>query len=141
MEEKGSFDSIFTSGSLQMLKVLLPCLPADKRGGFAIFIRMQELLFTMDQVRRFRGSIPMESPPAGEALLDALLPYCNSSQEEQLRQMKSMLKQMEQIRETMEMAQMMQELFPDGMNPENMDFSQMMDLFSNGTDDFMDDHK
>ncbi|MBQ9489240.1 MAG: hypothetical protein IKO03_12925 [Lachnospiraceae bacterium] len=135
MDEKGSFDSIFTSGSLQMLKVLLPCLPADKRGGFAIFIRMQELLFTMDQVRQFHGSIPMESSPSGDALFDALLPYCNSSQEEQLRQMKSMLKQMEQIKEAMEMAQMMQELFPEGMNMENMDFSQMMNLFSGRTED------
>ncbi len=135
MDEKGSFDSIFTSGSLQMLKVLLPCLPADKRGGFAIFIRMQELLFTLDQVRQFHGSIPMESPPEGEALLDALLPFSNPSQEEQLRQMKNTLKQMEQIKEAMEMAQMMQELFPEGMNMENMDFSQMMNLFSGRTED------
>ncbi|MBE5862333.1 MAG: hypothetical protein E7295_05730 [Lachnospiraceae bacterium] len=128
MDEKGSFDSIFTSGSLQMLKVMLPCLPADKRGGFAIFIRIQELLFTMDQVKRFQGFVPMDSPPEGEALFDALLPYCNPSQEEQLRQMKNMLKQMEQIKEAMEMAQMMQELFPEGMNTENMDISQIMNL-------------
>ena len=35
---------------------------------------------------------------------------------------------MEQIKEAMEMAQMMQELFPEGMNMENMDFSQMMEF-------------
>ena len=128
MDEKGSFDSIFTSGSLQMLKVMLPCLPADKRGGFAIFIRMQELLFTMDQVKRLNGSVPMEPPPEGEALFDALLPYCNPEQEEHLRQMKNMIKQMDQIKEAMEMAQMMQELFPEGMNTENMDFSQIMNM-------------
>ena len=128
--DDGTFDSLFSSGRLQMLKVLLPCLPEDKRGTLAIYIRMQEFLHTLGFVSRAKNSIPMPPPPEGEALVDALLPYCDPEQERQLRSFRQTLHQMDHLKEMMEMAQMMQELFPDGMNAENMDFSQMSTMFS-----------
>lgn len=108
--ENGTFDSLFTSGKLQMLKILLPCLPADKRGGLAVFIRMQELLYTIQYVQSSGNEVKMDPPPKGDALYDALLPYCDPDMEKQILQMRQTMQQFEQLKDTMEMAQMMQDL-------------------------------
>ena len=108
--ENGTFDTLFTSGKLQMLKILLPCLPADKRGGLAVFIRMQELLYTIQYVQSSGNEVKMDPPPKGDALYDALLPYCDPEMEKQILQMRQTMQQFEQLKDTMEMAQMMQDL-------------------------------
>ncbi|MBR6478157.1 MAG: hypothetical protein IKS85_06885, partial [Lachnospiraceae bacterium] len=73
--------------------------------------------------------IHMTNAPSGDALMDALLPYCNPSQEETLRKMKDMMRQMDKLRETMEMARQMQELFPEGENIADVDLEKIMELF------------
>ena len=123
------FDTIFSSGRLQMLKLLLPHLPADKRGNFAIWIRLQEFLYTLSFVRGGR-KIEMPPPLEGDALLNSMLPYCDEQQRDQLQKLKQMLHQMDQMKEAMEMMQIMQELLPEGINAENPDLSEMMNLFS-----------
>ena len=127
--ENGTFDTLFTSDKLQMLKILLPCLPADKRGGLAVFIRMQELLYTISYVQCHGNHVQMPDPPEGDALFEALLPYCDPDMETQIQRMKQTLKQFEQLKDAMEMASMMQEIFPEGFSMEGMDLSAMADLF------------
>lgn len=109
--ENGTFDSIFSTDELQIMKVLLPCLPEDKRGFFAIFIRFQELMLTMDRVRHSPRGIPMPKAPSGDSLMEELLPYCNSSQESMLRQFQQSMEQFEELKDAMEMASMMQDVF------------------------------
>lgn len=131
--ENGTFDSIFSSGKIQMLKVLLPFLPEDKRGAFAVFIRLQELLYTIRFIQGSGNVIPMEPPKSGEALLDAMLPYCAPEQAKQLQNLKETLRQAEQMKEMMETVQAMKELFP-GDSPESsgagFDFAQVAELMA-----------
>lgn len=126
----GSFDSLFSTGKFQIMKVLLPCLPEDKRGPFAILIRIQELLFTMDAVNAAGHGIKMSPPPEGDALFDALLPYCDPAEEAQVQRIRQTFRQMEQMKEMMEMANALQDLFPEGMNAGDMDLAQMASVLS-----------
>ena len=103
------------------MKILLPCLPEDKRGGFAVFIRLQELLFTIESVRHMGNVIKMSSPPEGEELLDMVLPYCDPSWESQLQQMKETMRQMDQMKDVMEMAMMMSEMQATGTQSKEED--------------------
>ena len=131
--EHGTFDSIFSSGKIQMLKVLLPFLPEDKRGAFAVFIRLQELLYTIRFIQGSGSSIPMEPPKSGEALLDAMLPYCDPEQARQMQSWKETLHQAEQMKEMMETVQAMKEFFP-GDSPSSsdtgFDLAQMAELMA-----------
>ncbi len=130
--ERSAFDALFTTDRLQILKVLLPCLPPGRQGGLAVYIKMQELFHTMDIVRSHPGRLreALGPVPNGDTILEQILPFCSSSQKEQIRQFQQMHRQMDSMREMMETVQMMQSLFPEGMNPEEMDLSQIMTMFS-----------
>lgn len=138
--DHNTFDNIFTTDQLQMLKVLLPCLPCEKRSALAVFIKMQEFLYTL---RYLQNSIPdslrqLKAPDNEMVLCDNLLPYCNPRQKEQIRQFKQLTGQMDNIKEMMETIQMMQELFPQGgdtstdsngmQSPNGPDLSQIMEI-------------
>lgn len=129
--DRNTFDTLFTTDRLQMLKVLLPCLPPDKQGGLAVYIKMQELFYTMEYIRTnsHRLTEKLGPAPTGDTLFEQILPYCNASQKSQVRQFQQMSRQMDSLKEMMEMMQMMQEMFPEGMNAENMDLSQLMGMF------------
>ena len=125
-----SFDSLFSTGKLQIMKVLLPCLPADKRGGFAILIRFQELMLTLNYVQRHGNQIPLSPPPQGDALFDSILSYCSPSEEAQMQKWKDAFRQMEQMRDVMEMMNAMQELDPETFNPQNMDEKSLTEIIA-----------
>lgn len=128
--ETTTFDSYFTSGQLQACKVLFPLLPPERRGQFAILIKCMELQNAMDYVRKhpFGGFLNLELPPSKDAILDSILPYCDEVQKEHIKQFHNALQQMEQLRDMMDMVDMMKELFPEGMDLQSMDMSQMADL-------------
>lgn len=130
--ERSAFDALFTTDRLQILKVLLPCLPPGRQGGLAVYIKMQELFRTLDIVRNHSHLLQeaLGPIPSGETILEQILPFCSSSQKEQIQQLRQMNRQMDSMREMMETVQMMQSLFPEGMNPEEMDLSQIMTMFS-----------
>lgn len=125
-----TFDSTFTTSHLQMLKVLLPYLPPASQSGLAIYIKMQELQYTLEYMKHHPRTSPLLPKPEENCLFEQLLPYCSPSQKEQIQQFQQMNQQMESIRDAMEMAKMMQDLFPEGATGENMDFSQVMSMFS-----------
>lgn len=58
----------------------------------------------------------MDPPPKGDALYDALLPYCDPDMEKQIRQMQQTMQQFEQMKDTLEIVQMMKDLFPEGFS-------------------------
>ena len=58
MEEQSAktvtaFDSLFTSNKIQMLKILLPRLIPEQQGGFAVYIKLLELQYTLTFLRRY----------------------------------------------------------------------------------------
>ena len=130
--ETTTFDSFFTSGQLQMCKVLFPLLPPQLRGQFAIFIKLQELRNAVNYVKLHpQGSFQgLQSPRGSEELISSILPYCDDEQKETLQRFHQSFQQMEQLKDMMDMVSTMKELFPQGMEPQNMDPSQMADMMS-----------
>ena len=96
--ETTTFDSFFTSGQLQMCKVLFPLLPPQLRCQFAIFIKLQELRNAVNYVKLHpQGSFQgLQSPRGSEELISSILPYCDDEQKETLQHFHQSLQQMEQ---------------------------------------------
>ena len=61
MEEQNSktinaFDSLFTTNRIQMLKILLPRLAPEQQSGFAVYIKLLELQYTLSLLRKPPGT-------------------------------------------------------------------------------------
>ncbi len=160
MEEKSSgvitaFDSLFTTDSIRMLKVLLTRLPSPQQKGFAVYIKFMELQYTLS-ILHTRREIPLfNNKPlnmdffSGDntdtiELLDELLPFSTSGDRTRIENIKNMLQGMSRMKEMMEMMDMVKEMFPDGFgsagdNPmdffsgmagmSDMDMSSVFDMF------------
>ena len=127
--DTNQFDTFFTTSQLQILKIILPFFPPPLRKDMAIFIKMQELSYTLQYFKVHPEWMPDEPAPSeGTDLMDAILPYCTEEQKSEISRMRQTYEQFGQMQEMMEMVQMLQELFPGGMNPQDMDYSQLSEL-------------
>jgi len=140
MEEQGSktiaaFDSLFTTNRIQILKILLPRLAPEQQCGFAVYIKLLELQYTLTFLRnrpsarlfgdgkRLSANFFQGDNSDTMELLDELLPFSSPEGRAKIENMKNMLNSMKKMQEMMEMIQMMQELFPEGTGGDNpMDF-------------------
>ena len=60
MEDQSSkiiaaFDSLFTTNRIQILKILLPRLAPEHQSGFAVYIKLLELQYTLSFLHRQIG--------------------------------------------------------------------------------------
>lgn len=132
MEEKetdkiAAFDMLFTTNQMQMCKVLLTYLPPSAQQNFAIYIKMQELMYTVSFFKQHPHALPCALPHEDSfnmtKLCEELLPLCNTAQSEKLHQLKNMMETFENMQEMMELFQTMKELFPsDASSPEKNNF-------------------
>ena len=146
MEEQNSktitaFDSLFTTNRIQMLKILLPRLAPEQQSGFAIYIKLLELQYTISFLRRHPGARLMGSGKQLSAdffqgdnadtfeLLDEMMPFSGPQERARIENIKNMIMNLKKMQEMMEMIQMLQELFPEGMGGDNP-----MDMFSGMSD-------
>lgn len=156
-ESIAAFDAYFTTGSIQMLKILLSRASPASRSSFAVCIKLLELQHTIRLSRTHPSDVPgcqktlslhlAENDTADTiGLLDELLPFSDDKEREKIQNLKSMLQQMGHMKEMMEMIQMMQEMFPDafqGGTPdpaglfsglssgmENSDFSSILQMIN-----------
>lgn len=144
MEEQATktitaFDALFTNNKIQMLKILLPRLIPEQQGGFAVYIKLLELQYTLTFLRRHPGKSLFEGARRLSAgffqedntdtieLLDELLPFSGPEERARIQNMKNMMETFKRMKEMMDMIQMMQELFPEGMGGDGSP----MDFFSN----------
>lgn len=153
MEDKNqdrvaAFDALFTTNSLQMLKILISHFPTSTQKSIAVYIKFMELQYTFS----FFQSHPYAcvAGPAQDntfdtgTLCDELLPYCDTSTKKNLQQLKQMQQNMSQMQEMMQMMQTIKEMFPEGESPfggegedilsglsgmAGMDMSQLSELF------------
>ena len=137
MEEKrenkpSKFDALFTTNQIQIIKILLPNLPFPLQKGLAVYIKLQELQYTIaafDQI--CKNSYLASSLPLNYAKLqEELIPFCNTDEQNQLKSVLAMFENLKNMNEMMEMVQTMQELFP---NEESM-FSSFMNGSMDGFD-------
>lgn len=134
-----AFDSLFTNNRIQMLKILLPRLIPEQQGGFAVYIKLLELQYTLTFLRRHPGMALFEGAKRLSAsffqedntgtmeLLDELLPFSGPEERAKIQNMKNMMETFKKMKEMMDMIQMMQELFPEGMGGDG----NPMDFFAN----------
>lgn len=141
MDEKeqdhvAAFDMLFTTNQLQLMKVLLPCLSPSMQKYFAIYIKYQELQYTISY---FKGhpypvcGADSEKSTDLHVLLPALLPYCNDSQKKMLRQLEQTISSFKTYQEMMEMMEMLKDLSPPtttegSSSPEDNSTPQMPDM-------------
>lgn len=136
-----AFDSLFTTNRIQMLKILLPWLAPGQQGGFAVYIKLLELQYTLGFLRRHPDTRLLGNGKQLSAdffqgdnedtlrLLDELLPFSSQEDRSRIENMKSMIANFRKMQEMMDMMKMIQELFPEGMGTDNP-----MDMFSGMSD-------
>ena len=146
MEEQNSktitaFDSLFTTNRIQMLKILLPRLAPEHQNGFAVYIKLLELQYTLSFLRRHPGMRLMGGGKQLSAdffqgdnsdtfeLLDEMLPFSGPQERARIENIKNIIANLKKMQEMMEMIQMFQELFPEGMGGDNP-----MDMFAGMSD-------
>ena len=146
MEEQNTktitaFDSLFTTNRIQLLKILLPRLAPEQQSGFAVYIKLLELQYTLSLLRRHPGTRLMGNGRQLSAdffqgdntdtleLLEEMLPFSGPEDRARIENIRNMIANLKKMQEMMEMIQMVQELFPEGMGGDNP-----MDMFSGMSD-------
>lgn len=130
------FDTLFTNNHICMMKLMLPLLPSSLQKNIAIYIKYLELQYTLQYFSRhplgLMGTTSSHMAGETDTVLNSMLPYCTPKERQNLTQIRNMIQTMENMKDMMEMLETMKELFPEGFsgNGENMDFSQMTEMFS-----------
>ncbi len=148
-----AFDSLFTTNQIQMFKILLTYMEPALQKNFCIYIKFMELQYTITFFQRHPySSLGELSDHKGKNtcdFFDEILPLCDISQREKIKQMKNMMKNLENMQEMMSTLEMLKELFPEGMETETssdatesagmgnmgmggMDIMQLFNMFNSG---------
>lgn len=131
MDDKGqdkviAFDTLFTNKNIQMLKILMPYFDLPMQKNLAIYIKFQELQYTMTFFQKYPTAslspLPKETTFDILKLCGEIMPYCEPSQRAKMENMQNMFQTMQNYKEMMETVQMMKDLFPEGENPMDSDF-------------------
>jgi hypothetical protein len=102
-----AFDTLYTNNHLQLLKLLFPYVRSSEKGQLAVYIKLQEFLYTFRVFRDIRSfSESAGEAPAAEMnlgrMMSVLSPYCDErekallSQAVQIQNMMLMMKEVNQ---------------------------------------------
>lgn len=133
MEDKDTiltFDTLYTTNEIQILKLAIPLLSPSLRPFAALIIKGKELKYCMDQLPRGRienASLEMQYL---DVFLDHAIPYCTPRQKELFLQLKNIKKSLDMFEQMKDMMALFGE---DGM----ADFGNIFQAFGamNGTPD------
>lgn len=129
MDEKeqdnvAAFDMLFTTNQIQIMKALLPCFERPMQKYLAIYIKYQELQYTVTYFKNHPYHICSASSDSKadiRKILPTLLPYCNDSQRKKLQQIEQIFSSLETYQEMMEMMEMLKDMGYDPANNESID--------------------
>lgn len=115
-----AFDTLYTTNGLQVLKILLPHLQKDIQPGIAVYIKLNELLFSL----RFSKGLKECSAPLStgketdmQELICEISPYLNGNEKEMLQKIADLKDNMERFKQISRMMQMMEDM---GDSPESV---------------------
>lgn len=128
-EQIYAFDSLYTTNHIQMLKILLPCLPPPLQNNLALYIKFLELRYTIS----FLHTHPYVLSGCGfdkkyeeqEIPLDDLLPYLTPGEAENFRHLQKSMDMMKQFSKIQKNMEALKGILPEGMDFETL-FGQMM---------------
>lgn len=121
MDEKekdhvAAFDLLFTTNQIQIMKILLPCFSPSIQKYLAIYIKYQELQYTLSYFQKHAlhtNGFFSEKPESIRKLFPAILPYCTEAQKKSMQQLEQLFSSFDSYREIMEMMQMLQSMSED----------------------------
>lgn len=131
MDDKGqdkviAFDTLFTNKNIQMLKILMPYFDLPMQKNLAIYIKYQELQYTMSFFQKYPAAsispLPKETSFDIPKLCGEIIPYCGPDEKSKIENMRNMFQTFQNYKDMMETVQMMKEMFPEGENPMDSDF-------------------
>lgn len=136
MDEKeqdnvAAFDMLFTTNQIQIMKTLLPYFDQSMQKYIAVFIKYQELQYT---ISCFKNHVYPVRENTGEEksdikkILPSLLLYCNDAQKKRIQQMEQMLSFMETYKEITEMMELMKDMSDSSDKNTEGDGMQMPDM-------------
>lgn len=116
-DKKNAFDALFSTNHLQMYKILLPYLPPKLQIQLAVYIKYEELTYTVSFLSKHQSGIFTEKQtPDIDSLCNELSPYCSFVEKNRLTRIKELINNINNAKEMMEMLNMMKEMFPEGMS-------------------------
>ena len=126
-----AFDTLFTQYPLQICKIILPLLPPRYQGFLSVYIKFQELVFTLTffQEKMNRSNTFLQSswdnpPEAITEIIHEIKPYCSPSIQQSLDQMEQMLQAFDRMKAYMPLL--------DAMNQsDSADSSSLFNTFMN----------
>ena len=130
-----AFDSCYTTGQIQMLKIIFAHLPREHQGSFAVYIKLMELLHAFSLInnppystfltcgKKLSADFFGGNNEDSVAFLQELLQFSGPVEAQKIKNMIQMLENMRKMQEMMEMIQMMQEMFPEGAGDMSGGFS------------------
>ena len=118
-----AFDTLYTTNHMKILKLLLPYLEQEHQKNLAIFIKWQELVFTLNFFKQYSASLYSSDFKRSKkldlnTLLPLLMPYCSESEKNimsQFLQMQNIIHTMEDVQQYLPMIQQ----FMAAMSSEN----------------------
>ena len=135
-----AFDTLFTTNHIQMLKIVMPYLDLAVQKKMAVYIKYQELQYTLSYYNFHTGDLrgcsinPMTSDNKEDfnisKLCSELLPYCTAEEKQKVEQLAGMFRSIEMYREMSQTFEMMKDLMP-GMNDTTGSNDGMMDMLLN----------
>ncbi len=101
-----TFDTLYTTNEIQILKLALPLLSASLRPYVALLIKGKELKYCLEQLPKSKIQDTAIELSYFDVFLDNALPYCNEKQKElfmQMKQLKHSIDMFEKMKSMMSM--------------------------------------
>ena len=108
-----AFDTLYTTNHMQMLKLLSPYLDVESRHKLAMFIKWQELIYTMNFMHHYScsgGNCPGKKEPDISSLIPLLSPYCSEREKSMLTQFSQMQGMMNTYKDMAQYLPLIQEM-------------------------------
>lgn len=134
-----AFDTLYTNNHMKMLKLLLPYLEAKQQQKLAVFIKWQELIYTMQFIRQYSASLYSADLSRKKELdlallLPLLTPYCNEREKSILSnfcQMQNMMQMYQDMSQYLPMIQQMMSSMGGSSENDNASTDNMMEIIKN----------
>lgn len=98
-----AFDTLYTTNHIQMLKVILPRLPRERRNQFALFIKFMELQYTLSYCEKTKDQINIctndPDPKDFSSLIKELQYYCTDAEQKKFKEIADIMQAMEMFQE------------------------------------------
>lgn len=85
-----TFDTLYTTNEIQILKLALPLLSSQLQPYAALLIKCRELKYCLDRLPKTKIEHASFELSYLDVFLDSALPYCNEKQSAAIRQLKQL---------------------------------------------------